>query len=485
MTDDPIQAEPATADAGGDAVADLLQAPSIDIARRASAPLLQTTAAAKAAKDRRFETALDRWWTVAADFQDGQRLDALALLWRLTSLSAMSQQRRRLENFIGKGFDGPLPNLSSLSDPKDRKAVGDALLRAPRTDWVASYAARAVVEDPDPRSDARDAMCAVLLEQAKDISDAFRHLGDAIRDQRFDQQDAAAARARRLAWILRSLRTPLYENETALAERDFGPTFAAFVATALGSARTNDRSAIVDAARETATALGSIVRLHGLTLAAEAETYEVVDVLRRRFAPSDWPEDMAEAVRKLSWRIQEALAVLAKQGIADRGLRNTLILLLGQVVATATLKRLAERTEGIHPDIAFWLQTGSSRERIESAGAIEETATAMVDRELGEALQQAVLADQAHAHSLDATEPFRRMQQQLIAAARKRGLALRGHPGEQVDFLPNEHEADPSILGHRKVEIIVPLVEKTIGGRGAGVIIKARVKAIGEVHGKE
>jgi hypothetical protein len=463
-----------------DPVLGLLTAPDVESAKRASAPLLQTPAAAKAAKDPRLGTAFELWWTKANDPAAPERLAALAMTWRLSSLSAMNVHRRRLNELAAMGIAPNLAPLSTLPDPKDRRAVAEALSAAPVESWTAQYAAAAIVSDPDPKSDARDAMCTVLLRQCLDIGQAFALLSQAFKELKMQQQDPVAGRARRATWLLRSLRTPLYEEELVQAKEDFGERFASFVSTSLGSGPTSDRSALIESVREIIVTLNTIVRLHGLRVATHSETYSAIQTLRRRFEATDWPEDIAEPVEKLSHRVAEALLVMARQGIADAGLRRVYVTLLGTVSAASRLKRLVSANEGLDSDIAYWLETGQARERMESASAIEETATALVDLELARALREAAMADYATDSGGDAASNYRQMGREIREAARKRGIALRGRPGEIVDFSPLEHNADASVVGHRRVVVVSPLVERLASGRSVAILVKAQVKAPGE-----
>lgn len=455
----------------------LLSATSIEEARRVSAPLLQTSVAARLAKDVRLARAFEIWWLRSVEPANPERLETLAMLWRLTSLSAMNSHRRDLVVRIASGIRPDLPRLSTLQDPKDRRAAAEALLLAPPVSWLATYAADAIVSDPDPKSDARDAMCAVLLRQTANIGTTFSLLGERFADLRLQQQDPATGRARRVAWILRSLRAPLFDDEAVEAGDDFGGHFNHFVSRALGAARTAERSAFIDSAREIILTLNTVVRLHGLSVATHAETYSAIETLRRRFEATEWPEELQEPVERLSTRVAEALLVLARQGIADAGLRRVFITLLGHVFAGTRLRRLVAASEGLDAEIAYWLETGQARQRLESAGAIEETATSMVDLELARALREAFLADQALEHGNDPERALARMARELRAAARKRGIVLRGQPGETVDFSPLEHDADASIMGHRRVKLVTPLVERVAGGRSIAILIKAEVEA--------
>lgn len=462
-------------------IRDFLMASNVEEARRLSAPMLQTSVAARLAKDPALGTAFKSWWDKVCDGAWLERLDALALLWRLTSLSAMSQHRRELVSRINENLAAPFPPLSTLADPKDRRGAAEALLAASKEPWIAEYAAEAIVNDSDPKSDARDVMAAVILKQTGNVGDAFGLLTERFEKVVFQQQDPAAGRARRVAWILRSFRQPLYEDETVGADEDFGGFFAQFVTKALGSASPLDGSAAVDSAREIMLTLGAIVRLHGLRLATHADSYAVVDILRRRFVSTEWPVEMQEPVSRLSSRVAEALLVLARQGIADSGLRRVYVTLLGHVTAGMKLREMVADNDGLDPEIAYWMETGQARERLESSAAIEETATSLVDLELARAIREAFMADQAVANGRSPNESLHRMARELREAARKRGIVLRGQPGDLVDFSPHEHDIDSALVGRRRVVLVTPIVERIAGGRSIAVLLKGQVAAEGMV----
>lgn len=464
-----------------DQVRAFLSASTFHAAFEAAQPLLQTSKAAIAAKVPEFGQALARWTARANDATETDRLPVLALVWRLTSLSSMAAHRKELERQFSVAIDPIATPLTSLVDPKDRRAVAEALALAPPSGWLAEYAAVSIAADGDPKSEARDVLCAVLLRQTEDVGRSFALLAAAMRELSVQQVDAAAGRARRTAWILRSLRPRLYENEDAGADEEFGSHFAQFVNAGLGSSRTSDRAAITDGVREALMALSTTVRLHGLLLAAHAPTYSSLEGLKRRFGTTDWPEELRGPVHTLARQILEALMVLARQNIADSGLRRAYLLLLGDVVGGMKLRQAASSASDINPELAYWLEKGVPPETIENADAIGETAIAQVDADLARALREVTLLESG----ASSEDSLRRLRSSVREAARKRGLTLRGAPGDLVEFSPSEHETNGSVLGHRRVRLLTSIVEKVAGGRAPSVVLKADVAIAGGNDGED
>lgn len=454
----------------------LERASSVEAARTASLPLLQTSFAAKAAKSPAFANLFRVW----CERLDAERLDdravLLALLWRLTALSSMSSHRRFLEKKIAAGLSALDRPLISLQDAKDRRAVGEALGFVKEA-WAIDYLAAAIVNDVDPKSDARDVCCYSLMQKCSDLRVFFQSLLEALNGLVVEQADPAVGRARRLTWILRSIRPLVLSNEEIGANIDFGKVYSSFLAHGFGNTRTMDRKTTIEAVNEALGCLNSIVRLHGITLAGQASTYTAIEILKLRFSGTDWPSELAEPIRLLSMRVIEALLALARQGIADLPLRNVYVLLLGEVTASLKLRHLANSISDLSPEISFWLQKGRSRQGIESADAIAETSVSAIDLDLALALRE-VVRGQRLVPETRFEHHLRRLAGHLQEAARKRGLVIKGSIGEEVDLVPAEHEVTSIVMGARRVIIISPAVERVIRGKSAGIVLKAEVDLI-------
>ncbi len=447
-------------------------ATTLDELREATLPLLQTSGAARASKSSRFEQAFASW----CERLEAEREDALpmtAALWRLTSLGSMSRHRQRLRRSLVKPRSPFAAPLITLSDPKDRRAVAESLMVV-EAEWVIAYCAEAITRDPDPKSDARDALCRVLLRRTGDVAAAFEALAATIGSVRIEQTDVATGRARRVAWILRSMRPALYEDEEAVAETGTGEAYMSFVFGGLKSSP-NDRSAALDAVREVLLCLNGIVRLHGVSVGALPSTYAVLSSIRRRIGWHDWPEELAEPCGVVGVRIEEALMARARQGVADGELRKAYVSLFGEVVAPRRLAKALGRTTGIDEDVAFWLENGRPRIQMESSSALEEAALSAIDADLAMALIQ--LDELRRSSRIDPADAvIRRLVRSLDDAARRRGLVLRGMVGDRVEYSPGEHLLDRADMGARDVVLLRPVVDRVVDGRPMGVVLKAEVE---------
>lgn len=441
---------------------------SVEEVRQAAQPLLATSAAARAAKDANFAAVFDGW---SARLPGEPAPDLLATLWRMTGLGSMSRHRRRLVAALGRGIGEFARPIASMPDPKDRRAAAEALEHVDGA-WVVDYCAEAVARDPDPKSDARDALCRVLLVRTGEVGAAFRSLADPMSSVVIAQSDVATGRARRVAWILRSMRPALYEVEAAVADAETGDAYASFVFAGLRSAP-GERGASMDAAREVLLCMNVIVRLHGVSLATKAATYSALSQLRRRLGWHDWPDDLSDEVRLLGLRIEDALLALGRQGVADGELRKAYVELLGSVTASRRLARLVRRSAGLDEEVAYWLENGSGRIRLETSGAIEEASMSGVDADISTALVGVDALERAGGIIDD--ERVRRLSRAVREAARKRGLVLRGSVGDVVEYSPGEHELDGGAIGARSVVLLRPVVDRVVGGRRVGVSLKAEV----------
>lgn len=437
--------------------------------RAAMQPLLQTSVAARAAKSRSFEVAFEGWCNRLEE-ESENTLELTAALWRLSSLSSMARHRQRLQRALRGSYPVLKTPVSSMSDPKDRKAVAEALMLVDQP-WVAKYCAEAITHDPDPKSDARDAFCRVLLTRTGEVGSSFETLAEAMGAVTIEQTDVATGRARRITWVLRSMRPALYEDEEAIAETSTGDAYASFVLAGLKSVPA-DRVAALDAAREILLCLNGVVRLHGVSLAAFPNTYLVLGSLRRRLGWHDWPEELAKACGNIGVRIEEALLSLARQGIADGELRKAYVGLFGEATATRRLARALSRSAPMDEDMAYWLENGRSRIRLETSSALEESALSAVDTDLAKAL---IELKELRRHDPEGAI-LKRLGRSIEDAARKRGLVLRGEPGERLQYSPAEHLLDRADVGAREVRLLRPVVDKMVGGRRLGVVLKANVE---------
>lgn len=456
-------------------------------------PILTTTGASKAAKDRRMAVALGRLHHIAIDGQGQERLSALALAWRLTAISAMKEHRRELvqsQSKIKRPFDA---HLDVLSDPDDRNYFADSL-RHVTGDWVAPYLANAIIRENIRSTIIRRTLSEAFVEATNTLVEQVTLLGTALPSHNLDQSDAESGRARLFAAVIESLDAA---NWRAVTEREpgegFGEEFADFCSRSLLRGPIADRDAAQSAAQSALSFIRTVARLHG-TMAANAQSYRFLGPLKRVFGSSDWPQEIEPALDQVARQVASQIVFLLRQGKPDSELRRVFLALQGSMQGKRKLVALAQSEEGLDPRDTRWLETGTMPERLAEREPFEEMSVASIDRDLALSLRDAVMAEktleqyredfqsaiETHIDSLgrSSRDLFGRMIHILRltqSMARRRRLALRGDIGEKVDFSPAEHDPEPDAVGQRTVILKNKIVERVIDGRSVEIIIKADV----------
>ena len=465
---------------------------SVAEAREAAAPLLTTSGASVAARSPLFAHGLHRLISLIVK-GGNERVLGLSLAWRLTSVTSMRKHRRNLLDSLKADiphFD-ELP--TTMADPEDRRHFGDAM-RHVEGGWLPAYLAAAIVGERDAER-ARLSLSIAFVVAVPVHAEQLKLLLVEMRDVRFDQAEPGVGRARRLAAVLDALTHASWQSESEEAPGDdFGKSLAELVAWSLLRSPIEDRSVAVTSAKSVMSYLITIVRLHG-TLAAEARTYEVLSPLRRLFAPASWPDDLRELLSRAAKQLGEQLVFLVRLGMPDAELRRTFIALLGEVDGGIRLRLLVEGDASLSAEGAHWLRTGSARKKLSTQAAIEETAVAVIDHDVGLAYREAEAAaaiatafgdefrsaadfvsPQVGEEARDLLSRLDRLCNHVEAAARKRGMTLRGDLGSVVPFVPNEHEPRPDAIGERVVRVLSRIVERVSEGRSVGIVVKADVE---------
>lgn len=459
--------------------------------REALAPILATSGAALAARDPRFSDGLSKSIDYIRSPADG-RVQALSLVWRLTSVTAMREHRRHLVEGLERGVPMFSELPAEMSDPDDRRHFGDAMARI-GGEWTPAYLARAIAQERDGEK-AREALTRALVAKVPNLSGQLGYLIEALEEVAFDQQDQGAGRARRVAAVIDALGQAAWAADQDVEPGDaLGERLAKLTVDLLARRPAQDRNAALLAARAVIQFVILAVRLHG-TLAANPQTYAFLSPLKRSIGTGGWPEELSDDLNRASAQLLEQLLFLVRLKMPDNELRRIYLSLVGDGVGKSRLARAAESSE-IEPDLAFWLRTGSTRRVLPTQNAVAETAVSAIDRDLGLAFREAdilrasvtALASEAisaaefHSSRLgeELKELFGRLDRlsgHIEAAARRRNLFLKGAPGEVVTFSPMEYEPEPSAVGARTVRIKTRTVERIIDGQSVGIIVKGDVE---------
>lgn len=459
--------------------------------RQSIAPLLTTSGAAVAAKDRRFASGLNHLIQTA---QSGSlsSIEALALAWRLTSVTSMREHRRALIMGIA-GRVSEFPEAPTvMSDPDDRRHFADAMFHVSGA-WKSGYLARAIVAERDGEK-AREGLCRAFVVEVPSVASQISLVHEALSALKFEQLDPGAGKARRATAVLDALSTALWTADAEVTPGEqFGAALAGLATDILLRRAPAERGVLNMFGASLVNFVVIAVRLHG-SLAAEAATYAFVNPMRRAFGSAQWPSSVEPIVGKAASQVLDQLMLLVRLGMPDVDLRRVFVHLLGEGEARRRIASAVERESNLSPEGAHWLQTGAARKALATQAAIAETAVSAVDLDLAFGLRESDLLQgslvqlmpelkalaefQSAALAANVSvlgERIERLSSAVRRAAQKRGLALVGSPGDVVDFSPLEHEPGQDAIGARTVRVLSRAVERTVDGKPAGYILKADV----------
>ena len=422
----------------------------------------------------------------------GQKLPALTAVARIAS--RIKAMRGELACELASALHGPLPELSELGDAEDRAYAAQALEWAPGS-WMAPYAARAIVAE-EAGEKARAALVRVLLRRAPDLSTAFGTLREPLAKWRPDTEAPGDSVARRLKRILSATRKEIVLGEYPPGD-DVGAAVERLVKNAFfGAGPPESPGARAEIVCEITLFLHDLVRTR-FSLATESSTYGALRVASRWFVTGRWPEKARKPLAVLSRDIEEAIALLARQGITDNDLLKSLVLVEGtRGNALKITSRIAERFTGLPKETSEWLRRGRVGKKARGTESALESGLLAADRSLALLLidsgRLAATIDGPGRDLLDDVRVFKPDMEKSAEAllnrakavaggvrslAGKRSLRMRGEAGEVVDYSPIEHEgiAGP-MAGARRVRIVQPLVERVRVDNVSEVVLKAAVE---------
>jgi hypothetical protein len=336
----------------------------------------------------------------------------------------------------------------------------------------------------------------LAINRASSLADALQEVAKALSMEVVTLKDPVEITYRKLTRIVSSL------SETmALADvptgAGFGRAFTNLVSQAGGTkgaeaARLRDEAAI-----STLSLVVQILRLRFDAL-LDAEFYRAVGIVRgwwRPGRPSSKVEETTDRIAKLA---VEGLHILARQGIADQVLRQSLMSALGADRVNRVGSALAAKDPSLDPQMSAWLATGRSLPQVRKIESFQEMADLesdvllaklMIVLDTREGGPQALMSVAESMEILDPSNAAavragavrsRAIDQWGQALASKRRLSLYGHRGEIVKFDPALHDPLNEIARSSLARVELPGVKKQIEGRPATIIAKAQVRGAGE-----
>ena len=254
--------------------------------------------------------------------------------------------------------------------------------------------------------------------------------------------------------------------------------------------------ALFEAAEGIGVVIHEIVRIR-FSLATEASTYSALKVIKSKLSGYTWERFSAQsqAMTQVAQDISEAMLILAKQGLTDESLAGELTIASGHKrYAKQRMKKLAE-IPGLAANVKNWLAEGKDDKPAETAAGESQQlsddshfADLLVDslrfQAKEEVIHQQVLPE-IEMLNPQLGEVITRLLQNGVAIcdtiqtmARRKGLRVRGNPGDEEEYAPLEHEVIGDGSGIRRVRIIRPVVEQVRENGVAFAISKGVVEKI-------
>ncbi len=456
--------------------------------------LMKRRAVDGAKSDTRFLTGIARSLAVATEEAGGERLLAIAILGRIAAV--VKSMRDDIDRGIANALASPIPPLSELGDADDRHYVAKAL-HAVRAEWVSDYLAASIISEEFGEK-VREELADALLSRAPNISTALSKLVGPLRQFCPETESPGDSVGKRLKRIIAALRPKMVG---ALAEPgdDLGGRLRDVFLAAFHGTRAPESLAVAEeAAEEAAGLVHDLVRTQ-FTLVTDASVYASLEVPRSWFPKGFWPRfaGKSPAVALIKKDISDAISLLAKQSVTDPALLEQLAALVGSKEEAAKITtQIAEKHPEFDAEVREWLRLGG-RIRLRSGSALlEESRELSADPLLAGAMLDAERVKEGMAAisediigELRVFEPAlganvntlisrsNALIQAVQRLADKRGLRVRGRPGEVVEYAPIAHELTGGHkAGIRWVRIVWPLVERLTPGGAGEVILKAVVE---------
>lgn len=469
---------------------------SLDKRLSALTNLIKKRALHSIREDQRLTSALNDLTELAINAPTADdRLKAVAALARIASVKSLTNNViKRLSQI----FEQPLPALSILKDTDDRYYVATALHHATQ-DWVASYAAIAIVEERKSEKP-RQELGAVLFKKTATLAQIFHFLALAFQQFKPDTKNSGDSVVKRLERVFAAIRPQVV---SALTEPGLnaGQCLQEMLRTAFAGINSLETTVVIKKAIEDIAGFIHDIARTQISLVTESSLYGALDVLKSRFSPPEWryiAENSAN-LQLVKRDIRDALTLLARQGITDEKLFDQLINVSGSreaaIKVTATI---AEQHPELSSEIHDWLKRKRGFKRRELSSGLEESQVFAADPILATLIIDNDQLKNAMANmSGDTLAELRLLEPTLIKPldsllarchaifngindlANKRGLSTHGSIGDCVEYTQKMHELiGGHIQGVRQVKIIQPMIVRQSNDGILSIVIKALVEKV-------
>jgi len=452
------------------------------------------------AGDPKFREGVDRLIEIASDETAGpDRLGALDVLSRIGS--QVRSVRQLVKTVLPRVLSKELPPLvmtPDLSASDDNKGAEGRLnvalmLRDGTETWIRQYRLDSLKEEKADK--VRRELILQVIQTTATLASALDEFSAAFRTWSPDTKNPTETAFFRARDLLKGISAAL--SELRVEPGEFGPSLVRLLHTCIGKF---ERSASSDLSSQLATALlDTVDRVLSSNLLAtfDASSYDSVRAVRNWWTRA--PDAVIQMIDPIQRKLLDAMTVLARSGTPSESLASALISVSGGRDEASRLGREAvARTPGLSSGAQAWLafdqrrhEANSVVRRLEGA-QYEETDYAlgllMLDAERLSGDSSGVEGNTGQRSELPAEIAARGNSSQILTnrikalivgirnLAERRGLEIRFHPGEVVEFSSNAHESmRGETVREPQVRVVTPMVVRITAAGLESVVVKARV----------
>ena len=442
----------------------------------------------KAREDQRFRAGLQTCFKITAP--DTDRLKAVSIAYRLGATS--KPVMRMVRPLAVLALVRELPPLDLLTNGEDRyyAALSVNDVDAP---WVPQFAARGITLEENAET-ARYTLARRLFSD-RSVADAMTLLADNLATLTFKTEKPTESAAKRLRRVVAAIRHAIVEKPIPPGD-DLGKALKKLFESPFANVEPALESELSEELSSECCALVHDILRTQLSVVADPEIYRSLQVARYWITPLLWPGFLRSDVRVANVRaaLEDAILLLAKQGVTDQALLDALAFFFAtREEAASRTKQIAENNTGLDARVREWLvrfgrarstPVLSSMTDAREANSDPAIASLLVLAESLKNVPENTDAVTGAVPTLETVRPpqiMNRLISEIGQLAGARGLSLRLKPGEIVEYSQHAHELVGSAqMGMRHVRVVRPLVERRGADGIVAVIQKALVEALGD-----
>lgn len=409
------------------------------------------------------------------------RFLAASMLGRLAAVARKQDRKAPIFDRISDLLTEEPPPIDSLADDKE-KGYAASVLRYANGAWLTDYCTNQVlnIESADL---ARREILIVLLERKGTVAELLNEISEKAR--LLQQIENSDSRLKRVRKIFAQLQAVVSDHQGELGKHS-GEALAA-LAKAFLSFRLQeaDETILHDIVESLLSILTRMIELR-FSVALEAETYAVIDVLKKLVGVLAWGRFLSASrnIQKVRLAMLESALVLARQNRTDSRVLDVMVAAYtSRPQISAAVKRHFVNAQDLDPAVREWWTSGGAVS--EAQKKTEHTIGNSEDQHIGALLVEVESNKDAMEKLLRAVVPFLEISDPVLAKtvekaalgyietaqiakrlARMRKLSTTDLKGQRLEYNPLEHEM---LGGHRSgvrlVRVVRDGVQKDFAGK--------------------